>query len=136
MKHLFLFLFSLMYVWAIHADSPLVQPTQSPSNDEYIELTPKSKNRDNDSHRHRAPARQNDVECYYLDGNLHINFEFPEGNAILNIYDMSGTKCLQQPFSTTTTFIYNIGDITEPVKIEIETESNVYEGFYLSLIHI
>lgn len=82
---------------------------------------------------HRLSIRHNNVDCIYDNGNLHINFEFPEGNAILNIYDMSGTKCLQQPFSTTTTFIYNIGDITEPVKIEIETESNVYEGFYIPL---
>jgi hypothetical protein len=130
MKILVLFIAIMLYSISSHAQNPEHVAGNDSSFENLIELEPRP-NKEKNNDRHRIPARQNDVECYYLDGNLHINFEFPEGDATLNIYDMSGTKCLQQPFSTTTTFIYNIGVVTEHVKIEIETSTNIYEGWLI-----
>lgn len=128
MKHFLLIaIYAFLSINILAADGDERQSTPSSQGAELVLLTTSTKQ--TNVRPHRAPVRQNDVECYYLDGNLHINFEFPEGDATLNIYDMSGTKCLQQPFSTTMPFIYNIGDVTEPIKIEIETRYLIYEGF-------
>lgn len=78
--------------------------------------------------RPRKPAKNNEIECFYQDGYLHISFECPEGNAILSISDITDTPCLTQPFSSSIPFTIYIGEIEFPMGINITTDSCIYEG--------
>lgn len=82
-----------------------------------------------DKHYPRVPAQAADIECFYLDGYIHITFDEPEGNATLCIYNIADEVYGECTFPTSMPFIYNIGEITESMKIEVTTESATYIGY-------
>lgn len=123
MKKFITFLVLLLFVGI----SISAEPTTPPKQREKIELHKEDCVHGND--RHRMPERHNNVECFYEDGYLHLTFEYPEGNATISITDIMDTPCLTQQFSTIVPFTLFIGEPTEPLRIEIITEANVYDGF-------
>lgn len=78
--------------------------------------------------RPRMPKRI-DIDCYYSDGILYINFEEPEGNAQLRLEDMISSEYSVYAFSTFSEYSINVGDIKNPIKIEITTDENTYIGY-------
>ena len=70
-----------------------------------------------------------DIDCYYSGGILYINFEEPEGNAQLRLEDMISSEYAVYAFSTFSEYSINVGDIKNPIKIEITTDENTYIGY-------
>lgn len=82
--------------------------------------------------RPRKPAKNNEIECFYQDGYLHISFESPESNASIRISDAMDNTLSTSTFSTLSPFTLPINEPAEPLKIEITTsESNTYEGWLI-----
>ena len=75
--------------------------------------------------RPHAPSRQQ-IDCYYLDGILYIEFLLPEGECQMTVtYDCGIEDYL---FSSTIPSEIYMGELDE-FDIEIETENgNTYEG--------
>ncbi|RLT76226.1 hypothetical protein D7V95_09410 [bacterium J10(2018)] len=79
--------------------------------------------------RPRCPSRQR-IECFYIDGNIYIVFDVPEGNASLSITDLIDNSTYNYNFSTTSSSIIYVGDISHTSQLRIETDyGNVYEGY-------
>ena len=79
--------------------------------------------------RPRCPSRQR-IECTYIDGNIYIVFDIPEGNASLSITDLIDNSTSNYNFSTTASSIIYVGDIANTSQLKTETDyGNVYEGY-------
>ncbi len=83
------------------------------------------------TNRPRMPAKTIcSIECYYLDGWIHLAFEEPEGNAVLVVTDMADGASVRQQFNTAVPTKLFIGKLDTVYKIEIVTaEGNHYIGW-------
>jgi len=95
-----------------------------------VELT-KTDDRSLSNGRPRCPARHNEIECFYQDGYLYLTFETPEGYATITISDIMNNKLSTITFSTLSPLTLSIIETAEPLKIEIATENNTYEGWLI-----
>ncbi len=80
--------------------------------------------------RPRAPAMAADIECYYYDGYIHIEFSEAEGDATLRLVDEMTTETASYSFSTLSPFTVYIGVPTDVLRIEVVTSyGNTYVGY-------
>ncbi len=80
--------------------------------------------------RPRAPAMAADIECYYYDGYIHIEFSEAEGDATLRLVDEMTTESASYSFSTLSPFTVYIGVPTDVLRIEVVTSyGNTYVGY-------
>lgn len=120
-------LIAIVFLFLIIGTNSFAEPVnQSETSDKIILESRDIKN--GGKNQPRIPARHNEVECFYQDGYLHLTFEYSEGNAILSITDLMDTPHLVRQFSTAMPFSIFIGEPNEPLKIEIKTDFNSYEG--------
>lgn len=122
MKHIIVFLILFLSI-GISISAESAEPSKP---NEKIELIKHDRRQGN--HRHRMPARHNEVDCYYQNGFLSLSFEYSEGNATISITDLMETPCFNQQFSTSMPFYLFIGEVDQPLRIEIITESHIYTG--------
>ena len=115
-------LFLALTIW----DTPIINADNDKTTDEYLKVV--SFKRSGGS-RPRIPAYKADIDCYYSGGILYINFEEPEGNAQLRLEDMISSEYAVYAFSTFSEYSINVGDIKNPIKIEITTDENTYIGY-------
>ena len=80
--------------------------------------------------RPRAPQRHSTVDCFYQDGVITIEFEIPEGDAVLTVTDVVTGDNASTTFNTAMGFNYFIGSEPSTYLLEISTSAgNDYEGY-------
>lgn len=78
--------------------------------------------------RPKAPSKQR-IHCMYENGDIHIRFEFSEGQSQMTVTDLdTGFSCEYQFDSSSETTVH-IGTLSS-ARIEVKTANgNEYEGF-------
>lgn len=93
---------------------------------EYSSETEPEKNPDNNHDRPELPA-QDGITCEYDGSYLIIKFENGEGMASMMLsYASDGSEIDRVNFSASSDFVYYIGEINEPVKVEINGAGRYY----------
>lgn len=69
------------------------------------------------------------VECYYLNGYLHFNFQEPEGNANLSIIQIETGDAATSTFSTLSDPSIYIGTTPGSYELHISTSIAIYIGY-------
>ena len=73
------------------------------------------------------PAIEDGITCEYDGSYLIINFEKGEGMASMVLSCVSdGCEMASVNFQASSQFVYYIGEITEPIKVEITTNAGSY----------
>lgn len=73
------------------------------------------------------PATEDGITCEYDGSYLMINFEKGEGMASMVLSCVSdGCEMASVNFQASSQFVYYIGEITEPIKVEITTNAGSY----------
>ena len=94
---------------------------------EHISESDPQKNSDNNHTRPELPASQDGITCEYDGSYLIINFEKGEGMASMVLSCVSdGCEMASVNFQASSQFVYYIGEITEPIKVEITTNAGSY----------
>ncbi|MDE6090186.1 MAG: hypothetical protein K2G41_05745 [Duncaniella sp.] len=98
------------------------------SNISYItEEIPTTKSDKDNQTRPELPASQDGITCEYDGSYLIINFEKGEGMASMVLSCVSdGCELCSVNFQASSQFVYYIGEITEPIKVEITTDTGSY----------
>lgn len=69
----------------------------------------------------RPRENTNYITCYYINGNIYIEFSESEGDATLTITNQFNGESIQTSFSTTCFYSINIGTETGVYEIVLET---------------
>lgn len=81
----------------------------------------------------RPRENTKNIECYYINGNIYIEFSEPEGDTTLTITNQFNGESIHTSFSATCLYSIYIGTKTGVYEISIETSSGEKYIGYLQI---
>lgn len=71
----------------------------------------------------------NNVECYYLNGVIYVEFEHSEGMATIDVTRLDDGVNVSDTFQTSAPYAFQLGNTPGCYQIELSTSEDNYIGF-------